>query len=172
MNNWNNLFAWLSTSLDSSTIHSLHRLQSYLQNVNHFTLFPSLKLSNCFPFQILRRCISYQYPSPWSNQSLFHLRLFLCFSASNALPQDLHVTGSFLTLRSQLKCHVQTASIHSPVTICLNRDAKAYQNYTGVFCLTPYYSYGGNTWVLARNAELKAHPMPTESEYYFNKIPR
>lgn len=51
----------------------------YLQNVNHITLFPSLKLSNGFPFQILRRFISYQSPSPWSNQSLFHFRLFLFF---------------------------------------------------------------------------------------------
>lgn len=123
MNNWNNHTA---VSLSFSAMYSSHSLQSYLQNVNRIILLPSLKSYNGFPLQILTGLIE---TSPWSCQSLFHLRLFVfaCFSALNALPQDLHMTGSFLSLMPPMSS-VWITSIHLAIGMCLRKLAKVYQN--------------------------------------------
>ena len=62
------------------------------------------------------------------------LYLHVCFSALNALAQDLHMTGFFLALKSQLKCQVLSMDFLIILTrSCLSKAAKLYQNYTGGF---------------------------------------
>lgn len=127
MNNWNNLFTWLSASLSFSTMHSLCNLQNDLQNVNRIILFPSLNSSD-FPFQIL---ISYQSVSftmvlpklvP-SEVICICICMLFCSSTYDWFLLVTNVTHVFST----------DCPIHLGITICLSEVAKAYQNYTGVF---------------------------------------
>lgn len=120
-------------------------------------IFPSLILSNGFPFQILTGFISHQSPLPWSRQSWSisgYLHLYI------SLPWMLF-HRIFIWPGSSF--HSCLSSNAMSIAVCLNKVAKVYQNHLGDFNLNTFLLL----WSLLEMQNWRPHPTPTESEYVF-----